>query len=178
MWLQNEIRNDYADCSSLLLSFLWINFEYLFFGGGEDPYLKVNLCQILCQPNQSWYRLYFLSNSLLDESISDSISHPRHLAAKVKTKNRCAAPLCWKRNTHQPSWMNWMKPPRMRIVCPIPCSTVPPAEGARARGDAEGGRVAQDGRRRRVRRRQVRPLPALPLGPPRKADHLHRRQGK
>ena len=68
--------------------------------------------------------------------------------------------------------------PRMRIVCPIPCSTVPPAEGARARGDAEGGRVAQDGRRRRVRRRQVRPLPALPLGPPRKADHLHRRQGK
>ena len=22
-------------------------------GGGEDPYLKVNLSQILCQPNQS-----------------------------------------------------------------------------------------------------------------------------
>ena len=68
-------------------------------GGGEDPYLKVNLYQILCQPNQIWYRLYFLLNSLLDESISDSISHPRHLAAWVKIKNRCAAPLCWKRNT-------------------------------------------------------------------------------
>ena len=98
MWLQNEIRNDYADCSSLLLSFLWTNFEYFFLGGGEDPYLKVNLCQILCQPNQSWYRLYFLSNSLLDESISDSISRPRHLAAWFEIKNRCAAPLCWKRN--------------------------------------------------------------------------------
>ena len=55
---------------------------------------------------------------------------------------------------------------------------VPPAEGARARGDAEGGRVAQDGRRRRVRRRQVRTLPEVPLGPPGKAHHLHSSQGK
>ena len=56
--------------------------------------------------------------------------------------------------------------------------TVPPAEGARARGDAEGGGVAQDGRRRRVRRRQVRALPEVPLGSPGKAHHLHSSQGK
>ena len=48
----------------------------------------------------------------------------------------------------------------------------------RERGDAEGGRVAQDGRRRRVRRRQVRTLPEVPLGPPGKAHHLHSSQGK
>ena len=34
-----------ASCGPILNIFL--------LGGGEDPYLKVNLCQILCQPNQS-----------------------------------------------------------------------------------------------------------------------------
>ena len=82
-----------ASCGPILNIFL--------LGGGEDPYMKINLYQILCQPNQIWYRLYFLLNSLPDESISDSISRPRHLAAWVKIKIRCAAPLCWKRNILQ-----------------------------------------------------------------------------
>lgn len=55
---------------------------------------------------------------------------------------------------------------------------VPPAEGARARGDAQGGGILAAAGRRGVRRGQVRALPEDPVGPPRKAHHEHSGQGK
>jgi len=55
---------------------------------------------------------------------------------------------------------------------------VPPAQGTRARGDAEGGRVAEAARRGGVRRGQVRALPEDAVGPAREAHHQHRGKGK
>ena len=64
------------------------------------PYLLMSLSDFLGEVNQFWYRTQFGSNSLLDDSISDSICCQRHLAAWDENKNRRAAPQCWKSNGH------------------------------------------------------------------------------
>ena len=58
----------------------------------------MSLYNFLGEVNQFWYRTQFGSNSLLDDSISDSICCQRHLAAWDENKNRRAAPQCWKGN--------------------------------------------------------------------------------
>lgn len=55
---------------------------------------------------------------------------------------------------------------------------VPPAEGARARGDAEGGGVAAAAGRGGVRGRQVLAVPEVAVGHAGEADHLDRGQGE
>jgi len=68
---------------------------------------------------------------------------------------------------------------RRRAVLGVVLSAqVSPAQGARARGDAEGGRVAAAARRGGVRRGQVRALPEDAVGPAREANDQHRGKGK
>ena len=55
---------------------------------------------------------------------------------------------------------------------------ISPEEGARARGDAEGGRVLEDRRGRGLGRRQVCPVPTDALGHSRAAHGLHSFKGE
>ena len=60
-------------------------------------------------------------------------------------------------------------------VLPAP---LPPAQGARARRDEEGGRQSTDGAGRRgFRRRSMGQVAAAALGPARKATDFHGRKG-
>lgn len=59
-----------------------------------------------------------------------------------------------------------------RVVLP---AQVPPAQGARARGDAQGGREPAPARGGGVRPGHLRAVPEVALGPSREAYHQYSR---
>lgn len=54
---------------------------------------------------------------------------------------------------------------------------IPPAQGARARGDEEGSRELATAGGGGVRSGYMRSVPEVALGPPRETDHQYRSQG-